>query len=63
MTKKQELETLCRNQTEAKHKICQYKNRVKLLLNGTRDKEHRAKTRRLIQHGAILESVFPVKDI
>ena len=63
MTKEQELEKLRRDQTEAKRKARQYENRVKLLLNETRDKERRAKTRRLIQHGAILESVFPVRDM
>ena len=33
--------------------------RQKILLNKQTDAERRARTRRLIEHGAILESVFP----
>lgn len=40
-------------------KIRQLENRQKILLNRQSDMERRARTRRLIEHGAILESVFP----
>ena len=63
MTPEQELEKLRNDQAEAKRRAKQYENRVKLLLNEVHDKERRARTRRLIQHGAILESVLPVKDM
>ncbi|WP_413814447.1 DUF3847 domain-containing protein [Caproicibacter fermentans] len=39
--------------------ICQLKNRQKILLNRKADAERKARTHRLIEHGAILESVFP----
>ena len=39
-------------------KIRQLENQQKILLNRQRDMERRARTRRLIEHGAILESVF-----
>ena len=34
-------------------------NRQKILLNRKTDAERKARTRRLIEHGAILESIFP----
>ena len=37
----------------------QLQNRHKILLNKKSDLERRARTKRLIEHGAILESVFP----
>ena len=37
----------------------QLQNRQKILLNKKSDLERRARTKRLIEHGAILESVFP----
>ena len=40
-------------------KIRQLENQQKILLNRQRDMERRVRTRRLIEHGAILESVFP----
>ncbi len=40
-------------------KISQYQNRQKILLNKKRTEEHRARTHRLIERGAILEGVFP----
>ena len=63
MTKEQKLEKLRNDLAEAKRKARQYENRVKVLTNNQRDRERRARTRRLIRHGAILESVFPVKDM
>ena len=39
--------------------IGQMKNRQKILLNRKRTEEHRARTHRLIERGAILETVFP----
>ncbi len=39
--------------------IGQYQNRQKILLNRKRTEEHRARTHRLIERGAILEAVFP----
>ena len=39
--------------------IGQMQNRQKILLNRKRTEEHRARTHRLIERGAILETVFP----
>lgn len=39
--------------------IQQLENRQKILLNKQRNEERKARTRRLIAHGAILEGVFP----
>ena len=39
--------------------IGQMKNRQKILLNRKRTEEHRARTHRLIERGAILEAIFP----
>ena len=40
-------------------KIRQLKNRQKVLLKKKSDAERKARTRRLIERGAILENVFP----
>lgn len=40
-------------------KIWQLENRQEILLNRKADAERKARTHRLIEHGAILESVFP----
>ncbi|OCN03425.1 hypothetical protein A7X67_11105 [Clostridium sp. W14A] len=40
-------------------KIRQLENRQKILLSRKADAERKARTHRLIEHGAILESVFP----
>ena len=40
-------------------KIRQLKNRQKVLLQKKSDAERKARTRRLIERGAILESIFP----
>ena len=63
MTPEQELERLRRELAEAKKKVSQYRNQEKIILNKARDKERRNRTRRLIEHGAILESVLPVRDM
>ena len=59
----EELERLRRELAEAEKKVSQYKNQEKIILNKARDKERRNRTRRLIEHGAILESIFPVKSM
>lgn len=46
-------------QEQVLKKIRQLENRQKILLNRQSDMERRARTRRLIERGAILESVFP----
>ena len=46
-------------QEEVKTEIRQLKNRRKILLNRKMDAERKTRTRRLIEHGAILESIFP----
>ena len=46
-------------QEEVKKEIQQLENRQKILLNRQRNEERKARTRRLIEHGAILEGVFP----
>ena len=44
--------------------IGQLQNQQKILLNRKRTEEHRARTHRLIERGAILEAVFPpVKEM
>ena len=63
MTPEQELEKLRRELAEAERKVSQYRNQEKIILNKARDKERRNRTRRLIEHGAILESIFPVKNM
>ncbi len=40
-------------------KIGQLKNHQKILVNRRRTEEHRARTHRLIERGAVLEAVFP----
>ena len=42
-----------------REKIRQLENRRKILLNRKADAERKARTHRLIERGAILESVFP----
>ena len=54
-----EKESLLAQKSEAQKKARQYENRVKILLNKQRDAERRARNHRLIQHGLILEGVFP----
>ena len=44
---------------QVEKKIGQLQNRQKILLNKKRSEEHRARTHRLIGHGALLEAVFP----
>lgn len=55
-----ELERLQKERDKVQKEIHQLENRQKILLNRQSDTERRARTRRLIEHGAILESVFPV---
>ena len=52
-------ESLLAQKAEAKKKARQYENQVKILLNKQRGAERRARNHRLIQHGLILEGVFP----
>ena len=40
--------------------IRQLENRQKILENKQRNEERKARTRRLIEHGAILEGIFPL---
>ena len=40
--------------------IRQLENRKKILENKQRNEEHRVRTRRLIERGAILEGIFPM---
>lgn len=54
-----ELKKLQTDQEKVQREIQQLENRQKILLNKQADAERRARTRRLIEHGAILESVFP----
>ena len=46
-------------QEKVKTEIRQLENHQKILLNRKTDAERKARTRRLIEHGAILESIFP----
>ena len=54
-----ELEKLKSQQEKVQKEIEQLQNRQKILLNRKTDTERRARTRRLIEHGAVLESIFP----
>ena len=53
------LEQLQSDQEKVQKEIQQLENRQKILLNKQRGEERRARTHRLIEHGAILESIFP----
>lgn len=53
------LEKMQAKQQKVQNEIRQLENRQKILLNRQKDAERRARTRRLIEHGAILESIFP----
>ena len=44
---------------ETKEKISQYENQVKRLVQKQGEAERKARTRRLIERGALLESVLP----
>ena len=46
-------------QEAVRERICQLENRQKILLNRRANAERKARTHRLIEHGAILERVFP----
>ena len=50
-----ELKKLQTEQEKVQREIRQLENRQKILLNKQTDAERRARTRRLIEHGAILE--------
>ncbi len=54
------LERLKAEQEKTQKELHQLENRQKILLNKQRDAERRARTRRLIEYGAILEGVFPM---
>ena len=45
--------------TDAEKKLLQARHRLEQAEARNREKEQKARTRRLIQEGAILESVFP----
>ena len=55
----EEKTALLEKRDEAEKKARQYENQVKILLNKQRDAERTARNHRLIQHGLILEGVFP----
>lgn len=46
-------------QEKAQREIKQLENRQKILLNKKADAERKARTHRLVERGAILESIFP----
>ena len=50
---------LSQNKTRAEREIYQLQNKQKILLNRIRGEERRVRNHRLIQHGLILEGVFP----
>ena len=53
------LEELRKLRDEAQQEATRLQNRQKVLLSKQIDAERRARTRRLIERGAMLESVFP----
>ncbi len=52
-------EALAAEQARNEKELQQLENRQKILLNRIRLEERRARNHRLIEHGAILEGVFP----
>ena len=54
-----DIDKLKSQQEKVKTEIRQLENRQKILLNRKTDAERKARTRRLIEHGAILENIFP----
>ena len=54
-----DLKKLQSEQQKVQREIEQLQNRQKILLNRKTDTERRSRTRRLIEHGAVLESIFP----
>ena len=50
---------LSQDKARAEKEIYQLQNKQKILLNRIRSEERRARNHRLIQHGLILEGVFP----
>ena len=50
---------LNQDKARAEKEIYQLQNKQKILLNRIRGEERRARNNRLIQHGLILEGVFP----
>ena len=50
---------LNQDKARAEKEIYQLQNKQKILLNRIRSEERRARNHRLIQHGLILEGVFP----
>ncbi len=53
------MKSLDEEKTSVEEELRRLQNRQKVLLNKKSDAERKARTRRLIEHGAILESVFP----
>ncbi len=51
--------SLAAEKAHVEKEIYQLENRQKILLNRIRQEERRARNHRLIQHGLILEGVFP----
>jgi hypothetical protein len=54
-----DIDKLKAQQEKVKTEIRQLENRQKILLNRKTDAERKARTCRLIEHGAIMESIFP----
>ena len=54
-----DIDKLKNQQEKVKTEIRQLENRQKILLNRKTDAERKARTRRLIEHGASLENIFP----
>ncbi len=51
--------SLEQEKAEAEKKLRQLQNRQKILQNRISDEERHARAHRLIEHGAVLENVFP----
>ena len=58
-----DIDKLKNQQEKVKTEIRQLENRQKILLNRKTDAERKTRTRRLIEHGAILESIFPATTV
>lgn len=54
------LERLKDEQEKTQNELRQLENRQRILKNRQRNEERKARTRRLIERGAVLEGVFPL---
>ena len=62
MNEQNTAQTKSEEQEEVLKEIRQLENRKKILENKQRNEERRVRTRRLIERGAVLEGIFPLRS-